>query len=348
MADDRARALFTQAQSLKIQGEAEQAVALLEKARALAPEALGILAELGILYRDLGCDDVAIECLETYGLRKPNAPPILFVLRNLLISQGNVTRGVALLEQAINKDPQLVPGFLALSRAKGEVLTEFHITILKKSLEREDLDNGIKSSICFALGVAHDSPGSEDRAFDYWKQANAYRYAALQDKTDSNVTIMMAMRQVFSSDLLANLSPSNIDDRLPVFVVGMLRSGTSLVEQILASHSQVFGARELNILPSTIKTKISNAIGAPLMKAISQCRTSDFDEAARHYLQALKAHSPNSSRIVDKMPHNFILIGVIQLILPGATIIHLRRDPMDTCWSIFKPPLNPAILTLFA
>ena len=237
MTDDRARALFKDAQALKKKGEPEQAVKLLEEARGLAPNALGVLAELGLIYRDLGREEEALECLETYIVQKPDSPAILFTLGNLLISCGNVERGVGLLEQAVKQDPNLVPALLALSPAKRSLMEDAHVEILTKTYHRKDLDDSVRSSICFALGMAHYKPGTEDIAFEYWNKANTYRYNALEDKTDSHVLSMKAMRQVFTQDSVARFSSSDNQSRLPIFVIGMPRSGTSLVEQILSSHS---------------------------------------------------------------------------------------------------------------
>jgi len=123
--------------------------------------------------------------------------------------------------------------------------------------------------------------------------------------------------------------------RQPIFVLGMPRSGTTLVEQILASHPLVFGAGELNAMQiSSVQTQVlSNRV---FPGSVGELSTGQCEMLAEQYLRRLYRHAGSAEYAVDKLPHNFLYIGLIKYILPGARIIHCRRNPLDTCLSIYK------------
>jgi hypothetical protein len=120
---------------------------------------------------------------------------------------------------------------------------------------------------------------------------------------------------------------------VPVFIVGMPRSGTTLIEQILASHPRVFGAGELMNLTRTVATLSRRA---PFLGAILAMGAPELRELGAHYVTEVRQLAPEADRIIDKMPANFRLVGLIHLALPNARIIHARRDPLDTCFSCFS------------
>ena len=129
--------------------------------------------------------------------------------------------------------------------------------------------------------------------------------------------------------------------KLPVFIVGMPRSGTSLVEQILASHPQVCGAGELEDahgMTVTLATMLGGKIAYPA--CLTSAKRRHLDELAQRYLAKLSKFSRTAMRVTDKMPHNFMALGLIELLFPGAHIIHCKRDPVDTCLSIYGLEFN--------
>lgn len=126
-------------------------------------------------------------------------------------------------------------------------------------------------------------------------------------------------------------------DATPIFVLGMPRSGTSLIEQILASHPQVHGAGEISIMPDIAARLIPQLTGLHNPQAINLLHPGAYVSIADHYINGLRSHCPEQKPyIVDKMPNNFFHIGLIKLLLPNAKIIHCVRDSMDTCWSLYR------------
>jgi hypothetical protein len=138
---------------------------------------------------------------------------------------------------------------------------------------------------------------------------------------------------VFDRDLFAE--PGGDASEVPVFVVGMPRSGTTLIEQILASHSKVFGAGEREDFRALV-SNLAGPKGTKFPEMVSALSPDDRRRLGARYLAAIRAAAPAAERIVDKMPLNFLYLGLIHLALPRARIIHVRRDPVDTCCSCFS------------
>jgi hypothetical protein len=147
--------------------------------------------------------------------------------------------------------------------------------------------------------------------------------------------------EVFSAENAARRPRAVNKSRLPIFIVGMPRSGTSLIEQILASHSEVYGAGELEDLPALVDS-LAEMVGSktPYPQCVDILKRKGLDEIAQRHLGKLAGLSMKAARVTDKMPHNFLHLGVIDMLFPGARVIHCMRDPIDTCLSIYSLPFN--------
>jgi hypothetical protein len=178
-----------------------------------------------------------------------------------------------------------------------------------------------------ALGKYYDDVEDRDAAFEHHRKGNelARRSRPRYDPAEmtERVTGILA---AFDAEALAGLVSGGTDSDRPVFVVGMPRSGTSLTEQILASHPRVFGAGELLYWIFAADAE---------RRAAPERRAAAIAELGRAYLDGLAAQAPDASRVIDKLPVNFRHIGLIHAALPGARFIHLERDALDTCLSIY-------------
>jgi hypothetical protein len=140
------------------------------------------------------------------------------------------------------------------------------------------------------------------------------------------------IKQAFSAENIERLSGEGVSDSTPIFVLGMPRSGTTLTEQIIASHPDVYGAGELHYLLEISQRAVA---GAAFPSNLRQLDRELLTAWGQEYLSALKRHAPEAARITDKMPQNFQMLGLIHLMLPNAKIIHVKRNPVDTCLSCF-------------
>ena len=185
----------------------------------------------------------------------------------------------------------------------------------------------------FAAGGLLDGLKRYDEAFEQAKRANFIRRPRYN--ADSHDREIEKSIEYFSPRRLRCLPRASYRDTKPVFVVGMPRSGTSLTEQILASHPGVYGAGELDFINRVFEGTLGmlSATVAEFPSCLDRLSVDRADGMAQIYLEPMKSLSPNALRIVDKMPLNFLHLGLISLLLPEAKIIHCRRDPLDNCLS---------------
>lgn len=195
------------------------------------------------------------------------------------------------------------------------------------------------SYLYYAAGDICDSTGDYSAAFDHFKAANDVR--KLQYDSFSHANLVNSLKTIYSPAYIMEYSSSKSSTEKPVFIVGMPRSGTSLVEQILSSHSKVFGAGEL--------TKISNIAGSithkslteeQRIKAFRSLSSNQLKEFAKNYLDDINKLDGKAEYVVDKMPHNFLYLGLISQLFPKCRVIHCRRNPIDTCLSIYFKSFN--------
>lgn len=208
---------------------------------------------------------------------------------------------------------------------------------LHEAQRRTDFGADEKVMFEYALGKAYDDLQRIDDAFHYF-QAGATRKRALVDHDEDRERRALQLRlQGFDAEVVARYAPSGLDTEVPVFVVGMPRSGTTLVEQILASHPQVHGAGELSVLK---KMTADVRIGSRRIDGVDVPVDDDFHrlpEIAQSYLDELRGLAPDdAARVVDKMPSNAWRVGLIHMMFPNARIVHCVRDPIDTCLSCFQ------------
>jgi tetratricopeptide (TPR) repeat protein len=189
----------------------------------------------------------------------------------------------------------------------------------------------------FALAKAFSDSGQSSRAFAQLLAGNKLKRQLTDYDEAATLARMERTREVFTPDFLTRHRGSGVPSRLPVFIIGMPRSGSTLIEQILASHPEVFGAGELTLLDQVTGAMCNALPGTPPFPAMASAMSAEhFRALGATYLDKLVQRAPNAARIVDKMPGNFLFAGLIHLALPDATIIHAVRDPIDTCVSCFS------------
>ena len=212
------------------------------------------------------------------------------------------------------------------------------IALMERLLLRENppLDDKERSALHFRLGRLYDAQNLYDPAFLNFKLGNAIKAKMWHFDVQAHIRHIDTLIATFSPTFIAQAPRAVTRSERPVFIVGMPRSGTSLVEQILSNHPAVFGAGELEEL-SHIAAELPATLGgqSPYPKCLNSLTAAHCEQLARRYLDKLTALAPQASRITDKMPDNFLRLGLIALLFPGARIIHCLRDPIDTCLSCY-------------
>ncbi len=202
---------------------------------------------------------------------------------------------------------------------------------------RESLPIGERIKLDFAMGKAMEDVGQYGESFCAYEEGNRLHYTQHPYDEAGADQFLEATRNFFSSSLFEAFAaatsplPTVPDERIPVFIVGMPRSGSTLIEQVLASHPAIFGAGELTTLNSVIGKAEALLRAAPE----SPASLTALRELGREYLEQIAALSPESRLIINKMPGNYRYLGLIHLMLPNAKIIHSMRNPMDVSFSCF-------------
>ncbi|MGA7809130.1 sulfotransferase, partial [Bradyrhizobium sp.] len=206
---------------------------------------------------------------------------------------------------------------------------------LLSEVETLDVDNQIAAH--FAMGKALADLGQPQDAFRHLLKANALKRSTVDYDEPQRLAMFKNIRTIFTPDYMKARSGGGDTSWSPIFIVGMPRSGTTLMEQVLASHSKVFGAGELEAFKETIKECVETRGIVPAYPLLAEALSPDhIREIGGAYTAKVRARAPEAERIVDKMPLNFCFVGLIHLALPNARFINMRRDPLDTCVSCFS------------
>jgi tetratricopeptide (TPR) repeat protein len=286
-------------QVLQAMGEFEPALAAYDRAAALpGPAQMDAVANRGALFMEFGRKAEAMKAMEEAARAFPNAPGVLF-------SQTDLRR--------------FAPGDPLIGR-------------MKALLVREGISLADRTTLHFGLGKAFLDIGDSQQAFRHYDEGNRLKRSTFAHGPEANERWMASVAEVFSPALLAAKAHLGARSDLPIFIVGMPRSGTTLVEQILASHPMVHAAGELKRL-QMLSDGSDGIDGFPQSAAnLSAAQLKTLGEA---YLAFVAPLATGRRHVVDKMPSNFLFAGLIRLILPDARIIHCRRDPADTCLSCY-------------
>jgi len=210
-----------------------------------------------------------------------------------------------------------------------------------KDMIRLSLDANVpaheKTHLCFAIGKAYDDLGNTNDSFKYYEQGNGQRKQELGYSIQRDEKLFETIKKNFENDSIKVTSTyKNETSNTPIFIVGMPRSGTSLTEHILACHSQVHGAGELEYLEQFLTPLINQKIVNSKNNESYLVTSDDLHNCLNAYFNQLTTLNSTKPFITDKMPLNFRWIGFILQALPNAKIIHIQRDPIATCWSNFK------------
>jgi len=238
------------------------------------------------------------------------------------------------------KSIELNTNFYSAHRTLSQVINykkdDNHLILLTKIYNNSKKNNEQRSDIVFALGKALEDLKDYENSFKYYNEANNLRRKQINFSIDKEKDEFNNIKKVFSENLFKKYYNSGNLNSSAIFIVGMPRSGTTLVEQIISSHPRVFGGDELHFLPDLIKNNFYMEQGKLLLKHNNNIKKEDLKMIGQKYIDDLMKISNKSDKITDKLPVNFKWIGLIKLILPNSIIINCVRNPKDNCLSIFK------------
>src|SRR5580698_10768810 len=292
---------------------------------------------LGTVYARLMRQEDALEAFEEAARLIPDE-----VRLRLSIGHANKTLGRrSECEQAYQRCLEMRPGFgeayWSLADLKNYLFSDAEIASMQALLKGEDGDDEDQAHLHFALGRAFEHKKDYPRAFEHYATGNRRRRKTVPFEIGSFENKTRRVRECFDPAFFASREGCGCPDPSPIFIVGLPRSGSTLVEQILASHSSVEGTFELpNLLTIVREFDHADAGHDAYPECLTRVPSGQFELLGRRYIEETAPIRTGRLRFIDKMPNNFSHLGLIHAMLPQATFIDVRRHPLDSCFSTFK------------
>ena len=305
-----------------------EAVPIYKKIVRIQPDNAQAYNNLGNCFQNLDKLPDAVSAYEAAIKAKPDYSEAFTHLGLALRSLGEKEKAISAFEAAIQHKEENSNAYLYLSELKTFDETDPHIKKMANLLEKDETKPSDKSNLLFALGKVHEDCNQYEEAFLSYREANKIKKSILKISIERDEYIFKRVKEV--SPNISQQSIRNtpqVNDLSPIFILGMPRSGTTLVEQIISCHSKVQAAGELTYI---------NKFGSSLTLSNKEITRYGMEIFQKNYLKSLEAHSNGKAFVTDKFPHNFLHIGLIINTLPNAKIIHVKRDASATCWSNFK------------
>ena len=337
---DYPEALIGLARAYHEQDRLDEAESLLRQATQHAPDKADAWCQLGSICTEQGNSSQAEAAYQQALALDSQLTDALTGLGNLRLEQGAIDEAERLLREAIALDDGCLAARFHLVQVKKIKEGDENVMALEATLlDQDDLSAEKRISLHYALGKAYDDQKAYATAFPHFIEGARLKRAKLHYDANADALRMQRIAEVYNSDLIQRLGGSGARSTVPVFVLGMPRSGTTLTEQIIASHPDVFGAGELRDLMEIAQQGAESPLLAYPDNLLS-LNSATLNEWGEQYVQRLTQRAPDAKRITDKMPANYLALGLIPLMLPNARIIHVRRNPVDTCVSCFTRLFN--------
>jgi tetratricopeptide (TPR) repeat protein len=296
------------------------------------------LTQLAFLCSRLELHDEAVLIYQRLIELEPTNGGHWYNLASIHRFRGQITQAGTSLEKAIVLNPEDFEAYELRSDLRRQTPDSNHVTQLKRLLERGIKMPSGEVRVCYALAKELEDIGDAEQSFSALARGATLRRKHINYSVSDDLQTIDAIMEIFSPALLAAPEKGN-PTKEPVFVIGLPRTGTTLVERILGSHSKVFAAGELNNFVMQMMQQVrkhSDAQNLSRQELVKQTAKINFAQLGKAYLDSSRPLTGLTPHFVDKMPLNFLYAGLIQLSLPNAKIIHLTRHPMDTCYAIYK------------
>lgn len=323
------------AKLFRIQNKLSKSIPAFENLIKLDPDNFEALVSLGTVYIKLSKYYEGINLYEKSLKIKPENPRVYLSLGHALKTVGEREKSETAYHNAIKYFPFSGEAYWSLANLKTYKFSQKEISNMELSINKNMHPNEL-IQMHFALGKAYESNNQFEKSFNHYREGNWLQRKQIKYNAEDYKISIDEIIDFFknNNDIFKSKSSLNNDD--PIFILGLPRSGSTLIEQILSSHSLIEGTQELpNIMAISRDIKlIDQNNGYP--KNLLAINSSVFNDFGQKYIDETKWARSSKPFFIDKMPNNFVHIGLIKLILPNAKIIDARRNPMDSCFSCFK------------
>ena len=323
------------------QNRLAEARAVLRDVVAHTPDKADAWSQLGMLASEMDSAEEAEAAYRQALVLDPKMTDALTGLGNLRLEQGKIAAAEEFLREALVIDPDHLGARFHLTQTRKVKAGDDNLKALIAKLPEAQTYSAEKQiSLHYALGKSFDDLQEWDKAFLHFMEGARLKRAKLNYDAEADSTRTRRIAEVMGSSFMDALRGAGDPSHVPVFVLGMPRSGTTLTEQILASHPDVHGAGELRDLMEVVQQPVPSQLFEPFPENLARLTPDRLTEWGNEYVRRLRERAPEAKRITDKMPANYLALGLIPLMLPNAKIVHVKRNPVDTCVSCFTRLFN--------
>lgn len=313
----------------------DEALDVLDAMLALDPDDASVLGSKAATLGRIGDFNDAARLYQRLVEQSPNNPALWLSLGHVRNTLGDLSGSIDAYRRAADLEPQAGVIWWSLANLKAFRFDDADIARMEEQLESDGLSDDHQLHLHFALGKAYEDRRQPEASFAHYAAGNALRKAEGGFDPGAHRAMVNEACARIAPDLLVH---GQADPALgtPIFIVGMPRAGSTLIEQILASHSMIEGTAELPVLPLLV-SEVVREQKKPYSAAVDGLSAQQLAELGRRYLEATQVYRKTSKPLfVDKLPNNWLHSGLIHRVLPGARIIDARRHPLDCGWSLFK------------
>ncbi len=334
-----AEAYYNMGNACKAQGKIEHAVSCYKSAVRLNPGDPNAFHNMGNSFQDLNKLNDAKACYQKAIQIRPDGIEAYYHLGDVFYNQGDFQEALFWHRKALELRPDCAEAFYSMVR--GMKITKHdtkEIFEIADRLKECELSEDGRICMNFALGKVYDDLGMFEEAFQHYQKANELERSKHTYHSEESSDSITKIIQTFDAVFFKHSNSWGNDSQAPIFIVGMPRSGTSLVEQIIASHPKVFGAGELDFFFKLERTLASEGRPVTYPEYMQWFDREVAFSVANAYLDSIGNLSASNGKdlyVTDKMPHNFLYLGLIYSLFPNARFIHCQRHPLDNCLSIY-------------
>jgi Flp pilus assembly protein TadD len=325
---------------LNRQQKVAEALAQVERLLAKEPRNPGYRNLKAAILAQLGDFAESIQIYETVLRDYPQQPKIWMSYGHSLKTARRQDDSVAAYRRAIAMQPTLGEAYWSLANLKTFRFSEADIAAIRRALEREDLNDEDRLHFEFSLAKALEDSGSYEQSFVHYAKGNAIRRQMHRFSAEENALYVRRCKRQYTAEFFAARKSAGAPSAEPIFIIGLPRAGSTLLEQILSSHSRVEGTMELPNLPQIARELAGRDEGehdAPFFEAVAALDHAQLRGLGERYLASTRVYRKTAAPFfIDKMPNNWLYVGLIHLMLPNAKIIDARRHPLGCCFSAYK------------
>ncbi|MGI9248891.1 MAG: sulfotransferase, partial [Woeseiaceae bacterium] len=319
-------------------GQMEQVEAVVEQLASRQMTSAYECSSLGMLLTRLERREEAVKHYEKAAELKPDEAKHYYNIASLQRSLGDIEVAERNFDKTIRLDPTDYEAWKIRSELRKQTPENNHVDSLEQLLDDGIDDKRGKGHICYALAKELEDLGEAERSFHYLKMGADTRRSLMQYDIQRDLDTIASIQEAFAANMFDGSIPGGSNAEA-IFILGMPRTGTTLVERILSSHTDVFAAGELNNFAVQMMGLVKPMAGGKNLSRNELVKLSagiDFQKLGAAYVSSTRPFTGHTAHFIDKLPLNYLYAGLIHLALPNAKIINLKRHPLDTCYAIYK------------